>query len=68
MRETLNSLADALVKNPGAHYTVGYCKANDDWVAQWFDGDHEAPALIAVADHHHSVLENLDDMIREELV
>ena len=66
--EQINQIAAVLEVAPDSSVTLTYCKEADDFVAQWFDGRHEAAALIAVADKAHVALEYLAEMMLHELV
>jgi hypothetical protein len=68
MNTSTTYVEDALRQHPDSQITVAYCAAADDWVAQFFDGDHEAAALIATSGSAMGALNNLAEMIREDLV
>ena len=68
MSGSLTTVGGAVWRTPGSYVQIGYSVEASDFVAVFFDGDHEAPALVATGITAAQATAHLAEMIREELV
>lgn len=74
MDRALDILSDAHIDNPGSRWVVGFRDedfAKGDWAAfvgQWFDGDHEAAALVVDATNLHDAIVHLALAVLDNIV